>query len=114
MKFKPSWPTVGSKGYISPPYSPRCNPIENVFGMLKPLYRKNCPSVTSTNKEDYKQIFIDLVNQYKQSSFKSTFDDTLTFLRETRHNIDADPNFQFIGYDILTFIRLNTQMNETI
>jgi hypothetical protein len=76
------------------------------------LYRKNCPSVTSTNKDDYKQIFVDLVKKYEQTNFQSTFEDTLAFLRETIQNIDANPNFQFIGYDISTFVRLNTPITE--
>jgi transposase len=48
---------------FSPPYSPRCNPIEKVFGALKPMYRKQCPLITSTNKEEYKNAFIELDGQ---------------------------------------------------
>ena len=97
----------GIDTFFTPPYSPRCNPIEKIFGVLKPLYRKICPSITSTDKNDYKQVFVDLVTQYEQTSFQSTFDNTLVFLQDTKRNIDADASFKFIGYDISSFIRLN-------
>ena len=69
---------------------------------------RNGPSVTSTSKEDYKQLFLTLVAQHEQTSFQSTFENTLAFLRETRESIDTYPNFKFIGYDLPAFIRLNS------
>ena len=33
----------GVKPLFTPPYSPRFNAIEYVFGWMKPLYRSNCP-----------------------------------------------------------------------
>jgi transposase len=56
---------------FSPPYSPRCNPIEKVFGALKPMYRKHCPLITSSNKDEYKHLFIELATKYKNTSFAS-------------------------------------------
>ena len=102
--------TRGFECLFTPPYSPRCNPIEKIFGLLKPLYRKDCPSVRSTDKEAYNQVFLDLIHKYEHSSFKSTFDNTLTFIKETIHNIDTNPNFRFMGYDISSFILLNTSL----
>jgi transposase len=92
---------------FSPPYSPRCNPIEKVFGALKPMYRKQCHLITSTNKEEYKNAFIELATKYKNTSFETTFANTLLFLRQTIHQIDTCPDFEFIGYDIPSFVRLN-------
>ena len=94
---------------FTPPYSPRCNPIEKVFGMLKPMYRRKCPSISTTNKADYKQLFLELLNKYTNTSFASTFENTLAFLKETVEKIDNDPNFKFIGYDITSFIKLNQE-----
>ncbi len=47
------------------------------------LYRKNCPSVASTNKYVDKHFVVDLVKKYEQTNFLSC------------QNIDANPNFQF-------------------
>ena len=51
----------GCKQLRVPPYSPRMNAIENVFGMMKPKYRGKCPPQTD-DKFDYRQTFIDVIN----------------------------------------------------
>ena len=98
------------RGYtilFTPAYSPRCNPIEKIFGILKPLYRKRCPILKSLDKEPFRQIFEGILYEYKETSFVSTFANTLTFTRQTIENIDTYPDFKFIGYDISSFIRCN-------
>jgi transposase len=41
---------------FTPPYSPRLNAIENVFGVLKQTYRSNCP-ISFDNTFDYVSLF---------------------------------------------------------
>jgi transposase len=97
------------KGFVflfTPPYSPRCNPIEKVFGMLKPSYRKRCTSLVTHEKEDFKNVFIQTINSYQTVSFESTFVNTLLFTQETARKIKDDASFKFIGYDVPSFISL--------
>jgi transposase len=50
----------GLRPLFIPPYSPRVNAIENVFGVLKSRYRKRCP-VHVNMAVDYKGIMEDLL-----------------------------------------------------
>jgi transposase len=82
------------KGYIAlftPPYSPRCNPIEKIFGIFKPMYRSRCIDLTSHKKDDFRDIFIKIIKEHMTISFNSTFQNTLHFLNETLNNIAIDP-----------------------
>ena len=72
-----------------PPYSPRCNPIEKVFGMMKPEYRSNCPQIHFQVKEAFKKVFENVLAKYQDAPF----------------NIDRDPDFTFNGYDTKSLIR---------
>jgi transposase len=97
------------KGYIAlytPPYSPRCNPIEKVFGKFKLEYRSRCIELTSLRKDDFRDLFLKIIEQHYTASFDTTFQNTLSFLNETLHNIAIDPNFRFIGYDISSFVQM--------
>lgn len=97
------------KGYIAlftPPYSPRCNPIEKVFGTLKPLYRYRCSKLTSQKPEDFRDTFLRIVEEKRLTSFDSTYQNTLHFLNDTLVNIAINPSFCFIGYDVSSFVRL--------
>lgn len=92
---------------FTPTYSPRCNPIEKIFGILKPLYRKRCPAIDSLNKEPFRQVFEGILHEQQGITFIKTFENTLSFLKQTIETIDANPLFKFIGYDISSFVRLN-------
>jgi len=99
---------------FSPPYSPRCNPIEKVFGLLKPLYRKGCPSIESSDKEEYKTLFLSILIKHRMSDFSSTFRNTCDFIKETILNIDTNPEFKFVGYDIGSFIKINEKVDKAL
>ena len=106
----------GFKMLFTPPYSPRCNPIEKIFGEFKPLYRKLCGNLKPPhedkplNKEDLHGLFVGILMMNEYTSFKSTFINTLRFIKETVKNIETYPNFKFIGYDISSFVRLHVDL----
>lgn len=96
------------KCLFTPPYSPRTNPIEKVFGMLKPAYRAACPLVSTSCRDDFHDTFEAIISIMDQS-LRSTYENTAKFLRETIQQIDADPQFVFVGYDkVINPIRLRT------
>ena len=97
------------KGFLplfTPPYSPRCNPIEKVFGEVKPSYRRKCLELTTPSKNDFKLLIFNMLLQRSDKSFSTTFENTSNFLQETIHNIENDPDFKFIGYDVSGFIKV--------
>jgi transposase len=54
-------------------YSPRINPVETVFGMLKPIYREKCPPEFNS-KFDYKLLFETiLTSRLKDISLENYF-----------------------------------------
>ena len=81
-------------------YSPKLNPIENVFGMLKPQYRKSCPP--EFNKSfDYKQLFENTLKQYLDKPLDHFFIHVRKIAIQTLEQIDTDPmGFVFNGYDL--------------
>jgi transposase len=81
-------------------YSPRTNSIENVFGVIKPMFRRKCPSFISKTF-DYKNLFqetiLDFSNKYNLQPF---FDKTYRFINETLCDVSTNPdNFRFCGYE---------------
>jgi len=82
---------------FTPPYSPACNPIEKVFGKLKPKYRRSCPSIASKDPMDFKNAFVALLRE--QNEYLSTFQNTYNFVNKTLDNYSLDPNYNFIGYE---------------
>ena len=97
------------KGFVplfTPPYSPRCNPIEKVFGELKPSYRHKCLKINTTSKYAFKSLIYDMLIERTTTSFSPTFENTYRFLKDTIVNIENDPNFKFIGYDVHGFVKL--------
>ena len=106
--------TRGFTPLYTPPYSPRCNPIEKVFGKIKPLYRHKCSELKSSNKDDFSNVFAKIIEEHKLTSFDPTFKNTLKFIKETLSNIETDPNFQFHGYDVSSFIRLHQEDSLSI
>ena len=95
----------GFRFLFTPPYSPRCNPIEKIFGAFKPVYRKLCVEETiPKKKDDYRNIFTNILEINTNTSFLTTYQNTLSFINETIQNIDSDPKFKFIGYDVKSFV----------
>lgn len=83
------------------PYSPRLNPIENIFGMIKPLYRQQCPP--HFNKDfDYKNLFErTMKTSLEGKCLSSFFDHVRTIAVETINGIHEEgDNFIFSGYDL--------------
>jgi transposase len=90
------------KGFVPlfiPPYSPKLNSIENVFGMLKPMYRRQCPP--SINAAfDYRALFESIVASLKSRGLEAFFSKTQNVVRSTLLSIEADrAGFRFCGYD---------------
>ena len=50
-----------------PPYSPKMNAIENVFGMLNARYRRRCPLIASKTT-DYKDLLVQTLDATQQFS----------------------------------------------
>lgn len=81
-------------------YSPKLNAVENVFGMIKPIYRQNCPH--EFNKMfDYKHLFENTLFEelYEQSLIKY-FQHVRNIAVQTLESIASDPCFKFNGYDL--------------
>ena len=56
-----------TKGFMPlyiPIYSPKLNSIENVFGMLKPIYRRRCP-LPPNDKYNYQQLLETIIEESK-------------------------------------------------
>lgn len=89
-----------SKGFrllFTPPYSPKMNPIENVFGVLKPLYRRVCPS-RPTQGFDYRQAFVCTIDRHVQADFSCFFAHVRAIAAVTIRLILSDPDHVFSGY----------------
>ena len=80
----------------SPPYSPKMNTIEMIFGMLKPRYRKACPLVF-TKQFDYVGAFNDVVNDGQ--TYQRFFNHTMKMIVDIKQAIENDANYVFCGYD---------------
>jgi transposase len=82
-------------------YSPRINPVETVFGMLKPIYRAKCPPEFNS-KFDYKSLFeTTLINRLNNRSLENYFMHVRKIAVDTIANINIDPiGFKFNGYDL--------------
>lgn len=75
-----------------PPYSPKTNAIENVFGMLKRAYRAECPYQIDDSFQ-YKQLFENIL--LRDYNFNPFFDRVKTFIDSTIANHGKN----FAGYD---------------
>ena len=83
------------------PYSPKLNPIENIFEMIKPLYRQHCPP-NFAKAFDYKALFNDIIVQHLQNKCLSRFFiHVRKTVSSTLEGISLDPEgFVFNGYDL--------------
>lgn len=77
-----------------PPYSPKTNAIENVFGVLKNKYRSKCP-MTPGHNFDYTALFQTVLSEYKNFNFSNFFNRVLNFIRVTLESGCVD----FVGHD---------------
>ena len=80
---------IVEKGFVPlfiPPYSPKVNAIENVFGVLKSRYRKRCPV-------NYKQIMEDILAE--GIDCEPFFARVNSFIAETL----VSQGIEFCGYD---------------
>lgn len=77
-----------------PPYSPKYNAIENVFGMLKAQYRRACPAQPSLTV-DYPAIMHSVIQQHRAT-------DLTPYLRHAvAHSMHvlSNPDAAFCGHD---------------
>ena len=89
--------TKGIETFFIPPYSPKTNPIEMLFGVIKSRYRKVCYS--SCTNIQYKDLFTSIIESFRNTDLSSYYDHVATFLNETTFRLLNDPNFHFRGYD---------------
>ena len=81
---------------FTPPYSPKMNAIENLFGVLKQRYRKKCPCQPDvTSSFDYKGTFESILREYENRDLTSFFKKVQDFVCDTISNRGVD----FKGYD---------------
>jgi transposase len=80
------------KQLFIPPYSPRTNAIENVFGVLKCKFRNLCPAHADASC-DYKSLFENVLHE--KYTFNAYFDRVNAFVHRT---LD-DGGVGFVGYD---------------
>lgn len=90
----------GASILYSLPYAPKINPIENVFGMLKPKYRAKCPP--EFNKYfDYKALFENQIALHLNKPLVKYFLHVQKITYDTLESINANPSgFVFNGYDL--------------
>jgi transposase len=84
-----------------PPYSPRCNAIENIFGALKHAYRSRCPSIVRYSAEHYKALLHDTIRDWHDKDFSPYMERTRRWIEETLQGLQTDPTRiqYFHGYD---------------
>jgi len=103
IQFHHSSETIAAahaKGFeilYTPPYSPRMNPIENVFGVIKPKYRHCCPA-NFTSGFDYEALIRSLINSHNTTDCRPYFTHVLRIASDTLSHIEQDPGFLFDGY----------------
>ena len=91
--------TKGFSLFHIPPYSPKMNAIENVFGSIKPDYRKRCPHPCDP-LFDYKALFEQTLPAWHEKGFARFFSKVNQTVTETLAGIIADPlGYTFCGYD---------------
>jgi transposase len=88
----------GFKSLYVPPYSPKMNAIENVFGVLKPMYRQRCPPKIDEHF-DYKELFIDVITSFQKYNLKKFVDKIIRIANQTIASIENDNYFKYSGYD---------------
>ncbi len=84
-----------------PPYSPRCNAIENIFGALKHEYRSRCPPTARSSAEHYNMLLHGMIHDWHDKDFTPYLDRTRRWIEATLQRLQADPSYiqHFHGYD---------------
>ena len=84
---------------FTPPYSPRGNAIENVFGVLKTEYRARCPP-SPTDAFDYESLLMALLESWSSRDLSKYIDRTKNWASSTLAELTADPESisRFSGY----------------
>lgn len=71
----------GCTALFTPPYSPKFNAIENVFGLLKSRFRSRCP-VSISETFDYRSLMDAILFESRDSDFTSFFRRSASFSQE--------------------------------
>jgi transposase len=90
----------GARLLFTPPYSPRGNAIENVFGVLKQEYRSRCPPM-ACESFDYESLLIVLLESWTTCDLRKFMGRTKAWVQDTHDMLQADPSAiqRFCGYD---------------
>ena len=72
-----------------PPYSPRYNAIENVFGVLKSSYRRTCPAFPDAST-DYAAIMQGVIERFRHTDMSLYLRHAVAFSEQVlRHSDDT-------------------------
>lgn len=91
---------VKSKGCVQlfiPPYSPKFNAIENVFGTVKSLFRHRCPLLASADT-NYKELMNTVLNEHYTKDLSPYFDHANKHSQATLSKL-ARGCTTLVGYD---------------
>ena len=88
----------GYQMLYTPPYSPRMNPIEYVFGVIKPEYRKKCPCVSNA-VFNYKDLMNSVIDSRMACDFSKYFEHVCQISLHTLEQLRHMKDFCFEGYD---------------
>jgi transposase len=84
----------------TPPYCPRANAIEQIFGSLKSDYRASCPS-TPDHTFDYFMQICCVLEMWRYKDLSKYINHTGGWIGNVRDKLAADPNYieTFSGYN---------------
>ena len=92
----------GTRLLFTPPYCPRGNAIENVFGVIKREYRSLCPpNSTSHDACDYASLLYALLESWRTCNLCKFMSRTKAWVLDTLNMLRSDPSTIriFCGYD---------------
>ncbi len=90
----------GLRPIFVPPYSPRGNAIENLFGVLKTEYRELCPPWPNS-EFDYESLVMSVLDCRSMSDFSRYMDKVTRWVIATKSMLEDDPAAisRYCGYD---------------
>ena len=94
--------SIGCQQLFSPPYSPRFNPIELFFGVVKASYRRSCPSFTTTRPVTpaiYVDVFREAVTRASPAGLAAYFRHVSAVVKRTEAQCIDGTLDGFCGYD---------------
>lgn len=83
-----------------PPYSPKFNAIENVFGTIKGQFRSRCPH-RPTKDVDYRSLLVGVLDDFTHTNLTPYMDRALKWSQDLlaeSNTSNVHPNF--IGYEL--------------